>query len=69
MKWQGYHEKETTWVVAKDMLNAKEVVESFKEARARDYSKRKCVVAKMLCLRNHRDFGYNKKREDTKIYN
>jgi len=27
MKWQGYHEKEATWVNAKDMANAKKVVD------------------------------------------
>ena len=33
VKWRGYHEKEATWVAAKDMMNAKEVVERFEAAR------------------------------------
>jgi Chromo (CHRromatin Organisation MOdifier) domain len=33
VKWRGYHEKEATWVGAKDMANAKEVVERFEQSR------------------------------------
>ena len=33
MKWQRYHEKEVAWVAAKDMVNAKELVEHFEEKK------------------------------------
>ena len=41
IKWQGYHEKETTWVAARDMVHAKEIVECFEETRAKGSNKRK----------------------------
>jgi len=31
VKWLGYNVKEATWIVAKDMVNAKELVEHFDE--------------------------------------
>jgi hypothetical protein len=31
MKWREFHEKEATWVAAKDMVNAKEIVERFEK--------------------------------------
>ena len=40
-KWRGYHEKEATWVAAKDMVHAKEIVERFEKTRARGSNKRK----------------------------
>ena len=33
VKWRGYNEKEATWVAAKDLGNAKEVVERFERDR------------------------------------
>ena len=33
VKWRGYHEKEATWVGAKDMANAKDVVDQFEQRR------------------------------------
>ena len=41
VKWQGYHEKEATWVAARDMVHAKEIVERFEKTRARGSNKRK----------------------------
>ena len=41
VKWRGYHEKESTWVTAKDMVHAKEIVERFEKTRARGSNKRK----------------------------
>ena len=41
VKWRGYHEKEATWVAAKDMVHAKEIVERFEKTRARGSNKRK----------------------------
>jgi hypothetical protein len=32
-KWRGYHEKEATWVEAKYMANAKEMVERYESQR------------------------------------
>ena len=40
-KWRGYHEKETTWVAARDMVHAKEIVERFKKTMARGSNKKK----------------------------
>ena len=37
VKWRGYHEKEATWVIQKDLENAQELVEKFER---RDRSKR-----------------------------
>ena len=33
VKWRGYHEKEATWIAARDLVNAKEVVERFEKDR------------------------------------
>jgi hypothetical protein len=33
VKWRGYHEKEATWVEAKHMVNAKEVVDLYEAQR------------------------------------
>jgi hypothetical protein len=33
VKWRGYHEKEATWVLAKDMGNARKVIENFERNR------------------------------------
>ena len=41
VKWQGYHEKEATWIAANDMVHAKEIVERFEKTRARGSNKRK----------------------------
>jgi len=41
VKWRGFHEKEATWVAAKDMVNAKEIVERFERTRAKGSNKRK----------------------------
>ena len=41
VKWRGYHEKEATWVAAKDIVLAKEIVERFEKTRARGSNKRK----------------------------
>jgi hypothetical protein len=41
VKWQGFHEKESTCVVARDMVNAKEIVKPFEETRPRGSNKRK----------------------------
>ena len=41
VKWRGYYEKEATWVAAKDMVHAKEIVERFEKTRARGSNKRK----------------------------
>jgi hypothetical protein len=41
VKWRGFHEKEATWVAARDMVNAKEIVKRFEETRARGSNKRK----------------------------
>ena len=41
VKWRGFHEKEATWVAARDMGNAKEIVKRFEETRARGSNKRK----------------------------
>ena len=41
VKWRGYHEKEATWVAAKDMVHAREIVERFEKIKARDSNKRK----------------------------
>ena len=41
VKWRGYHEKEATWVAAKDMLNAKELVDSFEKGRGSNNKKQR----------------------------
>ena len=41
VKWRGYHEKEATWVAAKDMVHTMEIVERFEKTRARGSKKRK----------------------------
>ena len=41
VKWRGFHEKESTWVAAKDMVNAKEVVKRFEETRAKGSNNKK----------------------------
>jgi hypothetical protein len=41
MKWRGFHENEATWVAARDMVNAKEIVKRFEETKARESNKRK----------------------------
>lgn len=41
VKWRGYHEKEATWVAAKDMVNAKEVVENFEKNRGSNKKQRR----------------------------
>jgi hypothetical protein len=41
VKWRGFHEKEATWVAARDMVNAKEIVKRFEKTRARWSNKRK----------------------------
>ena len=41
VKWQGFHEKEATWVAARDMVNTKELVEHFEEGRAKGSNKMK----------------------------
>jgi len=41
VKWRGYHEKEATWVAAKDMVNAKEVVENFEKNRGSSKKQRR----------------------------
>ena len=33
VKWRGYHEKKTTQVLAKDMGNARKVIENFEKNR------------------------------------
>ena len=35
VKLRGYHEKKTTWVVARHMVNDKKLVEHFEETRVR----------------------------------
>ena len=40
VKWRGYHDKETTWIAAKDMVNTKNLVEYFEETRARGANKK-----------------------------
>ena len=42
VKWRGFHEKETTWVAAKDMVNTKEIVERLEGPRAKGSNKKKC---------------------------
>ena len=39
VKWPGNHKKEATWVAAKDMMHAKEIVERFEKTRARGSNK------------------------------
>jgi exonuclease VII small subunit len=41
VKWRGYHEKEATWVAAKDMVNAKDVVENFEKNRGSNKKQRR----------------------------
>ena len=41
VKWRGYHEKEATWVNAKDMANAKEVVDRFEQSRQSNKKQRR----------------------------
>ena len=41
VEWQSYHEKEATWIAAKDMVHAKEIVEQFEKIRAKGSNKRK----------------------------
>ena len=41
VKWRGYHEKEATWVAARDMVLAKEIVEHFEKTKARGSNKKK----------------------------
>ena len=41
VKWQRYHDKEAAWVVAKNMVNAKELVVQFEETRPRGSNKMK----------------------------
>ena len=41
VKWQGYHENEAIWVAAKDMVNAKEVVENFEKNRGPNKKQRR----------------------------
>jgi hypothetical protein len=41
VKWRGYHEKEATWVAAKDMVNAKELVENFEKNRGSNKKQRR----------------------------
>jgi len=41
VKWRGYYEKETAWVAARDMVNAKELVEHFDKTTAKGSNKMK----------------------------
>ena len=41
VKWQRYHEKEATWIAARDIVHAKEIVERLEETRTRGSNKRK----------------------------
>lgn len=41
VKWRGFHEKEATWVVTRDMMNVKEVVERFEKTRTKGSNKKK----------------------------
>ena len=51
VKWRGYNEKEATWVGARDMANAKELVERFEKTRTRGSNKRSVGIDEDINLR------------------
>jgi hypothetical protein len=38
IKWQGYFKNKSTWVLAKDMGNAKKIIENFKQDKGSNKS-------------------------------